>query len=97
MKLNSVYDKVKFFFRLPSALVAWEGLSPVFTHHIYMVAALESIRLLTYPHYCFVRLASHPASCTSAMMELMPCALTPAYGVASMPIHPGCHRPFLRS
>ena len=24
MKLNSVYDKVKFFFRLPSALVAWD-------------------------------------------------------------------------
>lgn len=24
----------------------------------------------------------------------MPCALTPAYGLASMPFHPGCHRPF---
>lgn len=30
-------------FRLPSALVAWEGLAPVFTHHIDMVAALKSL------------------------------------------------------
>ena len=31
------------------------------------------------------------------MMEFMPCALAPAYGVTSMPFHPGCHRPFYRS
>ena len=31
------------------------------------------------------------------MMELMPYALAPAYGVTSMPFHPGCHRPFYRS
>ena len=40
-----------YFYRLPSALVAWEGLAPVFTHHIDMVAALESITLLAYPRF----------------------------------------------
>ena len=31
------------------------------------------------------------------MMEFMPCALAPAYGVTSMSFRPGCHRPFHRS
>ena len=31
------------------------------------------------------------------MMEFMPFALAPAYGVASMPFRPGCHRPFHHS
>lgn len=48
-----------------------------------IVAALEShaAGLSTFPlrPTCF-----HATSCTSAMMELMPCALTPAYGVTSI-------------
>lgn len=47
--------------------------------------------------HCFVRLASRATSCTSAMMEFMPYALAPAYGVTSMPFRPGCHRPFHHS
>ena len=61
------------------------------------MAALVSITLLVYPRCRFVRLAFRAISCTSAMMELMPCALTPAYGVTSMSFRPGCHRPFHRS
>ena len=45
----------------------------------------------------FVRLASRATSCTSTMLEIMPYALTPAYGVTSMPFRPGCHRPFHHS
>ena len=72
-------------FRLPSALVAWEGLAPVFTHHIYMVAALKSITLLTYPRLtassgllprCFLHLCYDWSLCLAQ--------LTPAYGVTSM-------------
>ena len=49
-----------------------------------IVATLESITLLVYPRFRFVRLASRATSCTSAMMEFMPCALAPAYGVTSI-------------
>ena len=49
-----------------------------------MVAALESITLLIYPRFRFVRLASRATSCTSAIMWFMPCALATAYGVTSI-------------
>ena len=38
---------------------------------------------------CFLHLGYHWSLCLAQ--------LTPAYGVTSMPIHPGCHRPFTRS
>ena len=55
-----------------------------------MVAALESITLLSWlftdssPVPRRLQIASRATSCTSAMMEFMPCALTPAYGVTSI-------------
>ena len=83
--------------------MAWEGLAPVFTHHIDMVAALKSIRLLSWLHNvlpvaswltdCF-----RPTSCTSAMLELMPCAAHSCLWCDfDMPFRPGCHRPFHHS
>ena len=72
-----------------------------------MVAALESITLLSWLHTDSSpvlhrsQIASRATSCTSAMTSfrrwswsLCLAQLTPACGVASMPIHPGCHRPF---
>ena len=39
-----------------------------------------------------------PTSCTSAMMELMPCATHSRLWCGfDMPFHPGCHRPFHHS
>ena len=56
---------------------------PVLSSTVATMAALEShaAGLSTFPlrPTCF-----HATSCTSAMMELMPCALTPAYGVTSI-------------
>lgn len=71
---------------------------PVLSSTVATMAALESITLLIYPRYRFVRLASRATSCTSAMMEFMPCALTPAIRCDfDMPFRPGCHCPFHRS
>ena len=55
-----------------------------------MVAALKSITLLSWLHTDSSpvlhrsQIASRATSCTSAMMEFMPCALAPAYGVTSI-------------
>ena len=62
---------------------------------VYQAADLAPQRTL--PRVSSLTVCFRPASCTSAMMEFMPCALTPAYGVASMPFRPGCHRPFHHS
>ena len=58
-------------------------------HHFQSFSAGHSrhirvITLLVYPRFRFVRLAFRATSCTSAMMEFMPCALAPAYGVTSI-------------
>ena len=83
--------------RLPSAFSrAWvpSVVCQYFRHTTGRIKVYQAADLSTFllRPVCF-----RPTSCTSAMMELMPCALTPACGVASMPIHPGCHRPFYHS
>lgn len=68
------------------------------------MAALKFITLLVYPRFTassdlLSRYVLHLGYnlLSEMVLELMPCALAPAYGVASMPIHPGCHRPFHHS
>ena len=73
------------------------GLQPPFGHItvIYQAAVLAPLRFprsfiahrLLSP--CFLHLGYDWSLCLAQ--------LTPAYGVTSMPIHPGCHRPFSRS
>ena len=66
-------------------------------------ATLMSIRLLSWLHCAFLAASSltdcfHPASCTSAIIGVYALRNSlPLNGVASIPIHPGCHRPFPRS
>lgn len=70
--------------RLPSAFSrAWvpSVVCRYFRHTTGRIKVYQAADLSTFllRPVCF-----RPTSCTSAMMELMPCALTPAYGVASI-------------
>ena len=90
-KLKNIYivprsESFLFPSRLPSALVAWEH-SPCSVPCGFAarkVAALESHAADLSTFYRFVRLAFTLLLAPLLSSELMPCALTPAYGVTSI-------------
>ena len=67
------------------------------------IGHISVITLLSWLHNAIL-VASRPIRLLTALLfapllcwSLCLAQLTPACGVASMPIHPGCHRPFLHS
>ena len=84
--------------RLPSAFSrAWvpSVVCRYFRHTTGRIKVYQAADLSTFllRPVCF-----RPTSCTSAMMELMPCATHSRLWCGfDMPFHPGCHRPFHHS